>query len=153
MLAWYGSCYFLVPNKKVTKEVGTGEGLSSLLPQSKPSLPCVPLPRALTMVQLRLSVAILYVPVGKNAAHKNMETGVQCAIRRTLVIRNRIIGLGVRISERIILLAAGDCKGGAFARSAPLPGFFPPFLAGTRKGARREAYHASKFAKAYTFLP
>ena len=48
---WCGNVTFLSPNKKVTKEVGIGEELSSLLPHSKPSLPYVPLPRALTMVQ------------------------------------------------------------------------------------------------------
>jgi len=42
------SCYFLVPNKKVTKEVGIGGGLSSLLPHSKPSPSYEPPPRALS---------------------------------------------------------------------------------------------------------
>ena len=31
-------CYFLVPNKKVTKEVGIGEALSVALPRAKSAL-------------------------------------------------------------------------------------------------------------------
>ena len=51
------------PNKKETKEVGIGEELSSLLPHSKPSLPYVPLPRALSMVQHRFSVVIGFMAI------------------------------------------------------------------------------------------
>ena len=65
------------PNKKVTKEVGIGEELSSLLPHSKPSLPYVPLPRELTMARHRSSVVIGFMAVGKDTKPKEMETEVQ----------------------------------------------------------------------------
>ena len=67
------------------------------------------------MVQHSLLLAIWVVPVGKCAVPKNMETGVQYVIRRTLVVWKKVSDLEVRISQRTILLAAGDCKGGAFA--------------------------------------
>jgi len=35
---------FLSPNKKVTKEIGTGEALNVALPRAKAALSCVPLP-------------------------------------------------------------------------------------------------------------
>jgi hypothetical protein len=34
-----GLCYFLVPNKKVTKEVGIGKALCAVLPHVKAALP------------------------------------------------------------------------------------------------------------------
>ena len=39
-----GNVTFLSPNKKVTKEVGIGEGVELLAPASKATLPYVPLP-------------------------------------------------------------------------------------------------------------
>ena len=38
---------FLSPNKKVTKEIGTGKALCVVLPHAKAALPCVPIPAAL----------------------------------------------------------------------------------------------------------
>ena len=48
-----------------------------MLPHSKPSLPYVPLPRALTMVRHRSSVVIGFMAVGKDTKPKEMETEVQ----------------------------------------------------------------------------
>ena len=41
--------------------------------------------------------------------------------------------------------AAGDCKGGAFARSAPLLGFFWPFSCRNKKRANNPQYGKLKF--------
>ena len=48
-----------------------------MLPHSKPSLPYVPLPRALTMVRHRSSVVIGFMAVEKDTKPKEMETEVQ----------------------------------------------------------------------------
>ena len=39
-------CYFLVPNKKVTKEIGIGKALCVALPRAKAALPYEPIPAA-----------------------------------------------------------------------------------------------------------
>ena len=48
-IRWYffifsGNVTFLSPNKKVTKEIGTGEALNVALPRARTALSCVPLP-------------------------------------------------------------------------------------------------------------
>ena len=48
-------CYFLVPNKKVTKEIGAGKALSDALPRAKAALPYVPIPAASPLLLSTLS--------------------------------------------------------------------------------------------------
>ena len=73
------------PNKKVTKEVGQGEGLSSLLPQSKPPLPLNP-----TCAHLRWCSIGFLLPIGfrqrKTVDLKYMETGVRIVYKMWLWI-------------------------------------------------------------------
>ena len=54
----WGNVIFLFPNKKVTKEVGIGEALSSALPRRKPPSPMYLTRRALGNLVLRIDLIL-----------------------------------------------------------------------------------------------